>query len=69
MLYSNKYNKFLIIESSIFFGIETAEQLKINGVPGYYLYENDKFVFNEGKYWVQDLALEIVMTEWDNSKI
>ena len=69
MLYSNKYKKFLIIESSIFFGIETAEQLKINGVPGYYLYENDKFVFNEGKYWVQELALEIVLTEWDNSKV
>mgnify|MGYP001310907948 CR=1 FL=1 len=57
-----------LIESSIFFGIETAEQLKVNSVPGYYLYENDKFVFNKGEYWVQDLALEIVLTDWDNSK-
>ena len=69
MIYSNKYNKFMIIESSIFFGIETAEQLKVNDVPGYYLYEDNKFIFEEGKYWVQDLAIEIFLKEWDNSRI
>ena len=59
----------MIIESSIFFGIETAEQLKVNDVPGYYLYEDNKFIFEEGKYWVQDLAIEIFLKEWDNSRI
>jgi len=56
MLKSSKQNKYLIIEASIFFGIETAEQLIVNGVPGYYLYQDNQYKFVEGKYWIQDFA-------------
>lgn len=58
LLYSKKYNKYFIIESSIFIGIDTCSQLEINGEAGYYerlgegLYE-----FRRGKYWIQELTL------------
>jgi len=57
MLYSEKEKKYLIIETSIFCGIDTAEQLVIDGKAGYYEYKDDKFTFKEGKFWIQELAL------------
>jgi glutathione synthase/RimK-type ligase-like ATP-grasp enzyme len=57
MIKSKTSGGFMIIEASIFFGVETAEQLHVDGKPGYYHYQDDKFTFHEGKFWVQDLVL------------
>jgi len=61
-VYSEKRKKFLIIESSIFIGIDTCEQLSIDGMPGRYkrISENN-FKFISGKYWIQELALKKVL--------
>ena len=57
MLYSETDRKYYIIETSIFCGIDTAEQLVVDGKPGYYEYVNDSFIFKEGKFWIQELTL------------
>jgi len=59
MLFNEKETKYFIIESSISIGIDTCEQLKVNEIPGYYkrVSQND-FVFIEGRYWIQELALK-----------
>lgn len=61
MLYDEIKKKFFIIESSIFIGIDTCEQLVVNGNAGYYqrLSESD-FQFNEGRFWIQELVLKEV---------
>ncbi len=59
MLYSDKEQKYYIIETSIFCGIDTAEQLVIDGKAGYYEYKAGKFTFKEGRFWIQELALQI----------
>src|SRR5690606_35628023 len=61
-VYSEKRKKFLIIESSIFIGIDTCEQLSIDGMPGRYkrISENN-FKFISGKYLIQELALKKVL--------
>jgi glutathione synthase/RimK-type ligase-like ATP-grasp enzyme len=57
LLYSQSKQRYFIIETSIFIGIDTCEQLVINGVSGYYEYNDNKFTFKEGKFWIQELAL------------
>lgn len=58
-VYSEKRKKFLIIESSIFIGIDTCEQLSINGVAGKYVrVSENQFEFRPGKFWVQELTLK-----------
>ncbi len=61
-LYSKMSNKYYIIESSIFIGVDTPRQLEINGIAGYYerVSENN-FVFKEGKVWVQELVLKEIL--------
>lgn len=59
MVYSTKLNVYYIIETSIFCGVDTPDQLVINGISGYYEYIDDKFLFKEGRYWIQELALEL----------
>ena len=59
MIFCKKTNQFLIIESSIFIGVDTCEQLAIAGVPGMYVREmENKYSFVEGKYWIQELTLK-----------
>lgn len=63
LLYSERERKYYIIETSIFIGIDTCEQLKVNGIPGYYeLDSNGNYCFKEGKYWIQEIALEYLFT-------
>lgn len=62
MLYSEGEQIFYIIETSIFCGIDTAEQLVIDGKPGYYEYAGDQFIFKEGRFWIQELALQDFFT-------
>lgn len=59
MVFCKERNQFLIIESSIFIGVDTCEQLVIDGVPGVYIRraEND-YAFEPGRYWIQELALK-----------
>ena len=57
-LQDRRDNKYYIIEISIFIAIETSEQLMVNNIPGRYLYKNDKFIFQEGRFWLQELMLE-----------
>lgn len=62
-VYSEKRKQFFIIESSIFIGIDTCEQLSINGVSGKYIrLAENKYEFRQGKFWVQELVLERVIT-------
>lgn len=68
MITDSKNDNFMIIEASFFFGVETAEQLHVNGVPGFYEYKNDCFTFKEGRFWVQELAMDEVVTIWSNSE-
>lgn len=59
LVYSRKLNKFMIIESSIFIGIDTCEQLSINGIAGKYVRKtNGSYDFVKGKYWIQELTLK-----------
>lgn len=61
-VYSEKRKKFLIIESSIFIGVDTCEQLSINGIAGKYVrIGENQFEFQSGKYWVQELTLKNVI--------
>ena len=61
-VYSEKLKKFLIIESSIFIGIDTCEQLSIEGVSGKYVrISENEFEFKSGKFWVQELTLKHVI--------
>ncbi len=59
-LQSSADDRFYIIEASNFIQIETPRQLEIEGTPGRYRYDSrtDQLVFEEGKYWVQELALK-----------
>lgn len=58
-VYSEKRNQFLIIESSIFIGVDTCEQLSINDVPGKYIRKGDgDYEFAPGRFWIQELALK-----------
>ena len=58
-VYSEKRNQFLIIESSIFIGVDTCEQLSINGTPGKYVRQGSgNYEFVPGRFWIQELALK-----------
>lgn len=58
LLYSEKANKYMIIETSVFNQIDTPVQLEVDGVAGYYDITNlDGIKFKEGKFWVQELIL------------
>ena len=54
---SKRDNKFMILEVSFFIRIITSEQLKVDDVAGYYVYDGDNYHFTPGKYWIQELAL------------
>lgn len=57
-LYDEVRKKYYVIETSIFIGVDTAEQLVVDGVAGYYeRVETGEFIFKPGRFWVQELAL------------
>ncbi|MDR3576763.1 MAG: hypothetical protein P4L50_23105 [Anaerolineaceae bacterium] len=55
---------YYIIEASIFIQVKTSEQLKVDGVPGRFQFENGAFKFLPGRFWVQELVLQDLMNEW-----
>lgn len=61
-VYSEKTKQFLIIESSVFIGVDSCEQLAIDNVAGKYIRKSEnKYEFVEGKFWVQELTLKNVI--------
>lgn len=61
-VYSEKTKQFLIIESSVFIGIDSCEQLSIDNVPGKYTRKaKNEYDFVEGKFWVQELTLKKII--------
>ncbi|WP_214079740.1 hypothetical protein [Mesotoga sp.] len=65
-LYDSIEDKFYIIEVSSFIRVDTAEQLHVNGVPGVYIFEDGKYRFEPGKFWIQELSLKVFIerTYW-----
>lgn len=61
-LFSEKHNSYFIIESSFFIGIDTCEQLIVDGVPGFYEKTSSGYTFKPGKYWLQELLLNEVFS-------
>jgi hypothetical protein len=58
-----KYCRFLegeyrIIEISPLCRIDTCEELKVQGIPGYYVMQGDSYSFQPGRLWVPELALK-----------
>ena len=50
--------RYVIIEFSSFFQVQTAEQLVVDGVPGVYIIgDGGRIRFEQGRYWVHELAL------------
>ncbi len=57
-------DQYYVAETSIFIRVDTCEQLHEGGRPGRYVDIGDDFVFEEGRYWVQELALAELMNEY-----
>lgn len=58
LLQDENTGQYYIIETSIFIGVDTCEQLIVDGVPGYYLYKAEGiYEFHKGRYWMQELEL------------
>lgn len=57
-------DKYYIVETSIFVGIETSEQLVVDGVAGRYIEKDNTFTFEPGRFWLQELMLEDLMKDW-----
>lgn len=59
MLKNPKTDDYNIIELALVPAIRTSEQLHVNGIPGAYIIGKDgKYSFEEGRHWVQELALK-----------
>ena len=63
-LQDKRDENYYIIETSIFIGIESCEQLMINGVPGRYIEKDGVFIFEPGRFWLQELMMQELMKEW-----
>lgn len=57
LLFDEQSGEYKIIESSFFIGIDTCEQLVVDGVAGYYEKKGSEYSFKPGKFWVQELLL------------
>ncbi len=69
MIRSEKDGNYLVIEASIFIQIDTAEQLVVNGVPGYYEHDGKGgFFFKAGRFWIQELVLAQITERWRASQ-
>ena len=63
-LYSPVLKRFCVIETSLFNQIDTPEQLVVKGIPGYYDISGNEILFKEGKFWIQELIVQEVVTNW-----
>lgn len=46
-----------VIEFSPLCQLDSSAELRVNGIPGVYLIEDDAIRFEKGRYWVAELAL------------
>jgi glutathione synthase/RimK-type ligase-like ATP-grasp enzyme len=67
MLYSTKEKRYYIIETSLFNRVDTPVQLMVEGIPGYYDISSDNICFKAGRFWIQELLLELVISEWSKN--
>ncbi|HPT77505.1 MAG TPA: hypothetical protein PK830_00140 [Candidatus Atribacteria bacterium] len=63
-LQDTRDDKYYIIESSIFISVETCEQLVIDNLPGRYVEQNGEFIFEPGRFWLQELMMQELMNDW-----
>lgn len=68
LLFSPKSNRYQIIETSLFNQIDTPEQLVINGISGYYDLSTDDFLFKEGRFWMHELVMELLINNYINKQ-
>lgn len=65
LLYSKKHAQYFIIETSLFNQIDSPIQLEVDGRPGYYdISDVNNILFKEGKFWIQELVLRDIVTQW-----
>lgn len=64
MLQDKRDHLFKVIETSVFIRVDTCEQLKVEGVPGFYQYYDGGFHFKPGRYWIQEFVLKEAMEQW-----
>lgn len=57
-------DNYYIVETTVFVGVETTEQLMVDGVAGRYIEKNGEFTFEPGRFWLQELMLEDLMKDW-----
>ncbi|MFZ2095740.1 MAG: hypothetical protein WAV05_03795 [Anaerolineales bacterium] len=51
--------KYYILEFSPLFEVNTTSQLRVNDIPGLYIFDDDEtYHFEEHRYWIQELALK-----------
>ena len=63
-LQDKRDENYYIIETTIFMGIESCEQLMVNGVSGRYIEKDNIFTFEPGRFWLQELMMQELMTDW-----
>lgn len=63
-LQDKRDDNYYIIETCIFIGIESCEQLMVNGVSGRYIEKDSVFTFESGRFWVQELMMQELMKNW-----
>ncbi len=54
----NHDGEYHIIEMSPVCGVDTPDECGVRGVPGFYVVDGDSYSFQEGRLWVQELALK-----------
>ncbi|MFA5283401.1 MAG: hypothetical protein WC366_02675 [Bacilli bacterium] len=59
MIKDTRDNQFKVVETSIFIGCETSQQLKVDDVAGVYRYRAGKYVFEKGNFWLQEVTLKV----------
>ncbi len=63
-LQDTRDDKFYIIEISIFTQVLSSENLVVDGIPGRYIEQNGDFVFEPGRFWIQELMMKELMKDW-----
>ena len=62
-------DQYYIVETSLFVGIESCEQLMVDGIAGRYVEKDNQFTFEPGRFWLQELMLEDLMKDWISKQV
>ena len=70
MLKPNDSDRFLVIESSVFFDVDQYDELMVNNVAGYYEWNkiNNElfFEFKPARYWIQELIARELIKQYQS---